>query len=272
MTKSEAAKAFLELSAQPRHEKLLGNGAVQAALRGEGQTIYLAELSGADMTMQELAADGANEPFLAAFSIKPEAKAVLLLAGNYALKVANSMKSLIAELDDMAQIVGLTARTASTLEQGELTRCLKNRNSCFVRGAGMLVTGRSLSEAITGAILLEKAAMTHILAQKIGGAKRVPLFSAALMHYIYQKKYSKINLNAETQGKEQTTPSAQPERSAREQKLREDIIRYGNRLVEEGLSVSDGDSAAARAFNLYLTTMDQVPPEELITEVYEPLA
>lgn len=48
--------------------------------------------------------------------------------------------------------------------------------------------------------------------------------------------------------------------------------RINARLVEEGLSVSDGDSAADRAFNLYLTTMDQVPPEELITEVYEPLA
>ena len=246
MTKSEAAKAFLELSAQLRHEKLLGNGAVQAALRGEGQTLYLAELSGADMTMQELAADGAKEPFLGAFTIKPEAKAILLLSGNYALKVANSISSLTAELDDMAQIVGLTARTASTLEPGEIARCLKNRNSCFVRGAGMLITGRSIGEAITGAILLEKAAMTHILAQKIGGAKRVPFFSAALMHYIYQKKYSKINLTAETQGKERTTPSAKLERSEREQTLREDIIRYGNRLVEEGLLQGTWGNLAVR--------------------------
>ena len=245
MTKSEAAKAFLELSAQLRHEKLLDNGPVQAALRGEGQTLYLAELNGADMTMQELAADGANEPFLAAFSVKPEAKAILLLAGNYALKVANSMTALTAELDDMAQIVGLTARTASTLEPGEMARCLKNRNSCFVRGAGMLITGRSLGEAITGAILLEKAAMTHILAQKIGGAKRVPLFSAALMHFIYQKKYSKINLTAETQGKEQAT-SAKPERGEREQTLREDIIHYGNRLVEEGLLQGTWGNLAVR--------------------------
>ena len=279
MTKSEAAKAFLELSAQLRHEKLLDNGAVQAALRGEGQTIYLAELCGADMTMQELAADGANEPFLAVFSIKPEAKAILLLAGNYALKVADSMTSLTAELDDMAQIVGLTARTASTLEPGELTRCLNNRNSCFVRGAGMLITGRSLSEAITGTILLEKAAMTHILAQKIGGAKRVPLFSAALMHYIYQKKYSKINLTAETQSKEQATPSAQPERSEREQKLREDIIRYGNRLVEEGLLQGTWGNLAVRldethmlctpsGMAYHLLTPDEIVKVELSTLDY----
>ena len=251
MTKSEAAKAFLELSAQLRHEKLLNNGPVQAALRGEGQTLYLVELNGADMTMQELAADGANEPFLAAFSVKPESKAILLLAGNYALKVANSMTALTAELDDMAQIVGLTARTASTLEPGEMARCLKNRNSCFVRGAGMLITGRSLGEAITGAILLEKAAMTHILAQKIGGAKRVPLFSAALMHFIYQKKYSKINLTAETQGKEQTT-SAKPERSEREQTLRESIVRYGNRLVEEGLVQGTWGNLAVRLDETYM--------------------
>ena len=200
MTKPEAAKAFLEIAAQLRHENLL-TGTVKAALRGEQNELFVAELDGKDITMQELPAENEQEPFLAAFAVKPEAKALLLLSGTYAQQIANSMDSLTAELDDMAQIVGLTARVSRSLEKGELTRCLKNRNSCFVCGEGMLITGRSVSEALTGAILLEKAAMTHILVGKIGGAKRVPLFSAALMHYIYQKKYSKINLTVEAERK-----------------------------------------------------------------------
>jgi L-fuculose-phosphate aldolase len=254
MTKPEAIQIFLEISAQLRHEQLLADGAgvVKAALRGDDGTVFYAELGGAnagDLSMQELAGNEAEEPFLRAFSIKPEAKALLLLSGTYALSIADQMDSLTAELDDMAQIVGLTARVAKSLSESELKRCLKNRNSCFLRGQGMLLTGRAASEAVTGAILLEKAAMTHILAKKIGGAKRVPLFSAALMHYIYQKKYSKINLNEESaraEAKQEKTPAEQPARSAREQKLREEIVAYGIRLVDEGLVQGTWGNIAVR--------------------------
>lgn len=254
MTKPEAIQIFLEISAQLRHEQLLkdGAGVVKAALRGGDGTVFYAELGGAnagDLSMQELAGSTAEEPFLRAFSIKPEAKALLLLSGTYARDIAEHTDSLTAELDDMAQIVGLTARVAKSLSESELKRCLKNRNSCFVRNQGMLLTGRAASEAVTGTILLEKAAMTHILAKQIGGAKRVPLFSAALMHLIYQKKYSKINLDEESaraEAKQEKTPARQPERSAREQKMREDIVAYGIRLVDEGLVQGTWGNIAVR--------------------------
>lgn len=43
------------------------------------------------------------------------------------------------------------------------------------------------------------------------------------------------------------------------------------RLTAEGLSPASGGGVAGKAFNRYLTTPDQVPQEELVTEVYEPL-
>ena len=278
MTKPEAAKAFLEIAAQLRHENLL-TGTVKAALRGEQNELFIAELDGKDITMQELAAENEQEPFLAAFAIKQDAKALLLLSGTYAKQIANSMDSLTAELDDMAQIVGLTARVARSLEKGELARCLKNRNSCFVRGYGMLITGRSISEALTGAILLEKAAMTHILAGKIGGAKRVPLFSAALMHYIYQKKYSKINLTAEAESKTPAGDTSNTTCDAREQSLREEMVRYGNRMVQEGLLQGTWGNIAVRLDETYmlctpsgvayhLLTADDIVKVELATLSY----
>ncbi|NLI52810.1 MAG: class II aldolase/adducin family protein [Clostridiales bacterium] len=257
MTKTEAAKAFLELAAQLRHEGLLAkeSGPVKAALRLEDGAAVVAELDGADITIQELGAAPEGEPFLRAFLIKPEAKALLLLRGTYAPRIADAMRALRAELDDMAQIVGLTARVARALEPRELARCLRGRNSCFVREHGMLITGRSLTEALTGAILLEKAAMTHILAQKIGGAKRVPLFSAALMHLIYQKKYSKINLGAES-AREQTAQAGEaeggPVRTEREQTLREQIVACGRRLVEEGLVQGTWGNLAVRLDDAYM--------------------
>lgn len=282
MNKAQAAKAFIELSAQLRHEGLLGSEThmVQAALRGEDGEIFFAEFSGADMTMQEIATGEEQEPFFHAFYVKPEAKALLLLSGIYAPVVAQRVRALAAELDDMAQIVGLTARVADSLEPNELSRCLKGRNSCFVKEIGMLITGRSISEAVTGAILLEKAAMTHILAKKIGGAKRVPLFSAALMHVIYQKKYSKINLGAEA-GQEQApqAPIDQPAQTAREREIRAEIVAYGNRLLDEGLLQGTWGNLAVRldethmlctpsGLSYRLLTPDDIVKVELATLAY----
>ncbi len=250
MNKTGAAKAFLEITAQLKHEGLLTeeSGAVKAALRAEGGGVFLAEFTGADMTMQELGAIDESEPFMRAFLVKRNAEVLLLLPGVYAPKVAGTMRQLTAELDDMAQIVGLTARVADSLDAREIERCLKNRNSCFVKGLGMLITGRAASEAVTGAILLEKAAMTHILAQKIGGAKRVPLLSAMIMHLIYQKKYSRINLEEETARPETAAnpEQAHPERSPREQELREQIVSFGVRLADEGLVQGTWGNIAVR--------------------------
>ena len=282
MTKPEAMKAFFEIQAQLQHEGLLEaeQGTVKAALRGDEGEIFFAELSRADMTMQEIATGEEQEPFLHAFVVKPEAKALLLLKGTYAAQIASSMRALTAELDDMAQIVGLTARVARTLEPVEMERCLRGRNSCFVKGEGMLITGRSITEAMTGAILLEKAAMTHLLAKKIGGAKRVPLFSAALMHYIYQKKYSKINLSAESaKGEPATQPQTEAAQTAREREIREQIVAYGRRLQDEGLLQGTWGNLAVRYDEKYmlctpsgldyrLLTPDDIVKVELATLEY----
>ena len=256
MTKPEVAKTFFDIQTQLKHEGLLEEhqGAVKAALRAEDGTVYLAELDGAGVAMQELATGSPEEPFLYAFAVKPEAKMLLLLRGTYAVQIADGMRALTAELDDMAQIVGLTARVAAELTPKEIERCLRGRNSCFVKGEGMLITGRSISEALTGAILLEKAAMTHLLAKKIGGAKRVPLFSAALMHFIYQKKYSKINLSAESapaQAAEQSQADA-PAQTARERSIREGIVAYGKRLQDEGLLQGTWGNLAVRLDETYM--------------------
>ena len=86
MTKPEAAKAFLEIAAQLRHENLF-TGTVKAALRGEQNELFIAELDDKDITMQELPVGNEQEPFLAAFAIKQDAKALLLL---YFLRFPNA--------------------------------------------------------------------------------------------------------------------------------------------------------------------------------------
>ena len=258
MDRNEAEKAFQDLSAQLKQEGLFGSGmqTVRAVLAGEKGEAYLSELGGTKITLQEQTIQGEGDALLTAFLLKPDVKAVLLLGGRYAPIVADEEKQLPAELDDMAQIVGLTARVAKSLTKPEIMRCLKGRNSCFVKGCGMLITGRSVGEAITGAILLEKAAMTHVLAKKIGGAKRVPLFSAALMHFVYQKKYSKINLNAEAERvvQPESAVASRQERSKREEELRGQIVAYGKRLVEEGILQGTWGNLAVRLDETHMLT------------------
>lgn len=241
MMKNEAASAFFRL-ARGLDEAGLSAHMARAAVRGDAQTYFYAEFRGGATAYEAAASekpmDAKNDPFVAALAVKPDAVAVLLLGGDYAVTAADALSRLPAELDDMAQIVGLTARVMRSFSSGEVKKRLRARNSCFVRGEGMFITGRSVTEAVTGAILLEKAAMTHILAQKIGGAKRVPLLSAALMHAVYQKKYSKINLAEEAA--KANAPSggsptcAAPECAPHETALREEIVAYGKRLSAEG--------------------------------------
>lgn len=251
MTKTDAAKTFFDVAAQLRHEGLLGGaaGAVEAALRGE-KGYYFAELNDStavdDTPVRQKPLDAEDDPIAAVFAHKPDATTVFLLPGVYALQISKTKKRLAAELDDMAQIVGLTARVAKDETPAELLRCLKGRNSCFVKNRGMLITGRSATEAVTGAILLEKAAMTHLLAKKIGGAKRVPLFSAKLMHAVYQKKYSKINLSEEITRNQGAEKPAMRSYSERESELRQQIVDYGKRLMEEGLVQGTWGNLAVR--------------------------
>lgn len=256
MDRNEAAKVFADLSVKLEHEGLTAGGTqpIRAALAGEHGEAFFAEFGGADIAIQERRIQDEEDPLLTVFLLKPDVRAVLLIGGRYASVIADSEKQLVAELDDMAQIVGLTARVAQSLTKAEIKRCLKGRNSCFVKGCGMLITGRSAGEAVTGAILLEKAAMTHILAKKIGGAKRVPLFSAALMHLVYQKKYSKINLHAEAERDIQagTADVDQQGRSFREEELREQIVAYGKRLVEEGILQGTWGNLAVRLDETYM--------------------
>lgn len=190
--------------------RLLETGSATCALRIDAERYAKLELhatgDGREADTEGLDAGAAEllpladkaDPLAAVFCAKPGARVVLLLAPPGAREVSGTMNALRASLDDMAQIVGVTARVAQAPKPRALCAALKNRNACFVRGQGMLVTGRSAGEAVTAAILLEKAARTELLARKIGGAKPVPLFAALLMHAVYQKKYSVINLAEET--------------------------------------------------------------------------
>ena len=199
MISMDCAKAHLRaLYLRLQQSGLTGDGPVAIGLRADGEQFYqmlFPSPENADPVLTPIT--DSNSSFAPVFALKPDAKVILRAVPPHSLAASKKLSVLPASLDDMAQIVGVTARVASDLTQSALQKALKNRNACLVKDQGLLVTGRSANEAFTTATLLEKACRTHLLGEKLGGVKPVPLLSAVLMHLVYQKKYSAINLSEE---------------------------------------------------------------------------
>lgn len=96
-------------------------------------------------------------------------------------------------LDDMAQIVGPSAKVAVSAEFNDVKKALKRRNCCLIKDDGIIATTRTLNECVTACLVLEKAGKCFIEGYSIGTPKALPTFEAALMHIVYLKKYSKTN-------------------------------------------------------------------------------
>ena len=130
-----------------------------------------------------------------------DAAAVVHAHPDYVSAVAKAGVTIPAVIDDMAQIVGPTCRTVEGKEAA--AKELKKRNSCLMKGDGAVTTGRTLSEAFTCMMVLQKAAICFVSASVLGGNVVINGLEARLMRFVYKKKYSKINTenNIEREGK-----------------------------------------------------------------------
>ncbi len=155
----------------------------------------------------------------------------------YAAAIGKTRITLPAILDDTAQIIGINVRTANN-DTASVLRALKGRKGAIIQGNGIVTHGRTLDEACTGCLVLEKAAKCYIAATILGGHKKISCIEAALMHFIYQKKYSKAN-----QLMLQTKPEADSEvverkdvgLDTKEQTLRQQVVDAGIRLLNSNL-------------------------------------
>ena len=130
-----------------------------------------------------------------------DAAAVVHAHPDYVSAVAKAGVTIPAVIDDMAQIVGPTCRTVEGKEAA--AKELKKRNSCLMKGEGAVTTGRTLNEAFTCMMVLQKAAICFVSASVLGGNVVINGLEARLMRFVYKKKYSKINTenNMEREGK-----------------------------------------------------------------------
>ena len=199
--------------------------------------------------------DKSQIPAAAALMESRKLNAMILCDPPYTDICIASRHEIPASLDDMAQIIGPAVKIVEPDEK-QIARALSKATAVIVENSCLIAGGRNLREAFTALTVVEKSAETMLKAQVIGGVKPLGLRLSQFMHHRYQAKYSKEEIEIEDRAEvfdpEQTAEAAEaPEeetagrseaastwtagKNSREQELREELVRYGNLLVEYGL-------------------------------------
>jgi L-fuculose-phosphate aldolase len=155
--------------------------------------VNLVDLTAADFIIKqrgdELDADEALH--MAIYGYKTDRNAIILNTAPYCGIVARNAKKLPALLDDFAQIVGLTAKVAKTDGVMDILSCVQgSRNACIIKTGKSLALGRTIEEAFTGSLVLEKGAKAFVEATILGNPQKIGFIDAKIMNIIYKKKYS----------------------------------------------------------------------------------
>ena len=155
--------------------------------------VSLKDIKDTDVVKIELAtAEGEYNLHASVYAAKEDVNAICHVHPKWVAPVAKAGATIPTVLDDMAQIVGPKCKTASNDIKSILCK-LKGCNSCLIKDDGCITTGRSLDEAYTCVLVLDKAAHCYVSSAVIGKNKTINIFEAKLMQFIYKKKYSKAN-------------------------------------------------------------------------------
>ncbi len=100
-------------------------------------------------------------------------------------------KKLKPYLDDFAQIVGVDVRCSKDGSPKACIRALRKRLGVLIPGAGALCCAATRSDLQAVCIVMEKNAHTGIGAGIYQAAKTISRAECFLMHFVYQKSYSK---------------------------------------------------------------------------------
>lgn len=204
--KEKIISQMLDFCAALEANKLVARGDTLSVRYKDGMFITpsdkaMAEVKAGDIKFlsKSDAVDGDEGLHLAIYGTRPDINAVITNHAPFCVGVAASCKSLPAALDDMAQIIGPTAKVSPDGDALTVLRTLKGRNACLIRNGGVVATGRTLDEAFTGSMVLEKGALCYVGSTVIGKSVRIGLFDALLMRFVYKTKYSKKDQTAKQQ-------------------------------------------------------------------------
>lgn len=127
---------------------------------------------------------------------RPEINGIIHTHPQYGCTVAAARKEVPPILDDLAQLIGPSLRVADHAHPGSdkmvkvVTEALEGRNACLLANHGAVCLGRTLDEAFTVSMIVEKACKCYIDSMIIGGAVAFTEEEALEMHNMYMESYS----------------------------------------------------------------------------------
>jgi L-fuculose-phosphate aldolase len=130
------------------------------------------------------------------YRAREDISAIIHTHFNFSVIVSKAKVKVPPVLDDMAQILGPSIDYSTDKASKNVLKAMKGRNACFISFNGTIACGRTVDEAHTASLVLEKASKVFVEASALGGAVAINKFEAKLMHYVYKKKYSKKDQEA----------------------------------------------------------------------------
>lgn len=107
-----------------------------------------------------------------------------------AIVCANRGRTIYAQVDDMAQMIGRKISVVSG-EAVKIIHALEKVNAVLVPGVGAIVRAESEDDMTALGLLVDKAVVCSIHTDASNVRARIGVTHAALMKLVYQKKYSK---------------------------------------------------------------------------------
>lgn len=137
-------------------------------------------------------AEGEYALHAALYNQKEDVLAVCHCHPKWVKPIADCEVDIPAVTDDMTQIVGRNCKTSKN-DVDSIVQNLSKRNSTLIKGDGCVTTGRTLNEAYTCVLVLDKAAHCFVASAVLKKNVLINDFEAVLMNTIYKMKYSKKN-------------------------------------------------------------------------------
>lgn len=123
-------------------------------------------------------------------AVRAEIPTAELSGGDYAVMWANTKKTLHAQLDDMAQMLGSHVNCVKASPR-KVVKALRERDAVFVQGVGAVVKAIDPDDREALRLLTEKSALCALHTAVTGARARLGTVDTALMRFVYKKKYSK---------------------------------------------------------------------------------
>lgn len=123
-------------------------------------------------------------------AVRSEMPTAELNGGDYAVMWANKRKTLHAQLDDMAQMLGSHVPCVKAKPK-KVVRALKVRDAVYVKGVGAVVKADDPDDREALRLLTEKSALCALHTAGLGSKVKLNTADTALMRFVYKKKYSK---------------------------------------------------------------------------------